>query len=147
MSKQIFYWVKKRTCWGVLDIEEIRDKNNETGLKEGGGIEMSIYSAPFAMLAPFAYLPSYCHPQYNRKRNRSLNASSRRLVLKWSLCCSPRHGQRLNFSRSHWNVRNRYQSQSRHGLWQCQLRNYQHHPMRLILKQYPSIYKMQTKII
>ena len=28
-----------------LDIEEIRDKDNETGLKEGGGIEMSNYSA------------------------------------------------------------------------------------------------------
>ena len=26
---------------GVLDIEEIRDKDNETCLKEGGGIEMS----------------------------------------------------------------------------------------------------------
>ena len=28
----------KKTCLGVLDIEEIRDKDNETGLKEGGGI-------------------------------------------------------------------------------------------------------------
>ena len=46
------YWVKKRLAWVVLDIEEIRDNDNETGLKEGGGIEMSIYSAPFAMLAP-----------------------------------------------------------------------------------------------
>ena len=44
----IFIWVKKRLVWVVLDIEEIRDKDNETGLKEGGGIEMSIYSAPFA---------------------------------------------------------------------------------------------------
>ena len=36
MSKYIFYWVKKKTCFGVfLDIEEIRDKDNETGLKEG----------------------------------------------------------------------------------------------------------------
>ena len=25
----------------ILDIDEIRDKENETGLKEGGGIEMS----------------------------------------------------------------------------------------------------------
>ena len=39
------YWVKKRLVWVVFDIEEIRDKNNETGLKEGRGIEMSIYSA------------------------------------------------------------------------------------------------------
>jgi hypothetical protein len=30
---------------GVLDIEEIRDKDNATGLKEGRGIEMSNYSA------------------------------------------------------------------------------------------------------
>ena len=41
----IFYWVKKRLVWVVLDIEEIHDKNNEIGLKEGGGIEMSICSA------------------------------------------------------------------------------------------------------
>ena len=34
MSKYI-YWVKKRLVWVVLDIEEIRDKDNETGLKEG----------------------------------------------------------------------------------------------------------------
>ena len=33
------------TCLGVLDIEEIRDKENETGLKEEGGIEMSTTSA------------------------------------------------------------------------------------------------------
>ena len=30
---------------GVLDIEEIRDKDNATGLNKGRGIEMSIYSA------------------------------------------------------------------------------------------------------
>ena len=35
-SKYIFYWVKKRIVWDVLDIEEIRDNDNETGLKEGG---------------------------------------------------------------------------------------------------------------
>ena len=29
------------TCLGVLDIEEIRDNDNATGLKVGGGIEMS----------------------------------------------------------------------------------------------------------
>ena len=37
----------KKTCLGVLDRGE-RDKYNERGLKEGGGIEMSIYSAPLA---------------------------------------------------------------------------------------------------
>ena len=34
----------KKTCLGVLDRGE-RDKYNATVLKEGGGIEMSIYSA------------------------------------------------------------------------------------------------------
>ena len=36
----IFYWVKKKTCLGVLDRRE-RDKYNATGLKEGGKIEVS----------------------------------------------------------------------------------------------------------
>ena len=45
ISKYIFIGLKKRHVWVVLDINEIRDKNNATGLKEGGGIEMSIYSA------------------------------------------------------------------------------------------------------
>ena len=40
----MFYWVKK-DLFGCFRIEEIRDKANETGLKEGGGIEMSNYSA------------------------------------------------------------------------------------------------------
>ena len=35
------YTLKKKTCFGCFRIEEIRDKDNETGLKEGGGIEMS----------------------------------------------------------------------------------------------------------
>ena len=39
MSKYI-YWVKK-DLFGCFRIEEIRDKDNETGLKEGGVIEMS----------------------------------------------------------------------------------------------------------
>ena len=37
--QNIFIGLKK-TCLGVLDRGE-RDKNNETGLKKGGGIEMS----------------------------------------------------------------------------------------------------------
>ena len=37
-------WVKK-DLFGCCRIEEIRDKDNDTGLKEGGEIEMSIYSA------------------------------------------------------------------------------------------------------
>ena len=36
MSKYIFIGLKK-TCLGDFSIEEIRDKDNETGLKEGGG--------------------------------------------------------------------------------------------------------------
>jgi hypothetical protein len=36
--------LKKKTCLGVLDKGE-REDGNETSLKEGGGIEMSIYSA------------------------------------------------------------------------------------------------------
>ena len=49
----------KKTCLGVLDKGE-RNKNNATGLKEGGGIEMSTTVLPFAMLAPslFEYLPA-----------------------------------------------------------------------------------------
>jgi len=33
------------TCLGVFRIEEIRDNDNETSLKERGGIEISNYSA------------------------------------------------------------------------------------------------------
>ena len=32
--------VKKKTCLGILDIEEKRGNDNGTGLKEGGGIEI-----------------------------------------------------------------------------------------------------------
>ena len=39
------------TCLGVLDRGE-RGDDNETSLKEGGGIEMSTTVLPFAMLAP-----------------------------------------------------------------------------------------------
>ena len=61
MCKRVkyIYWVKK-DLFGCFRIEEIRDKDNETGLKEGGGIEMSIYSASiYAMLALLRlnYLP------------------------------------------------------------------------------------------
>ena len=40
----IFIWLKKRLVWVVLERGE-RDKNNETGLKKGGGIEIINYSA------------------------------------------------------------------------------------------------------
>ena len=44
MSKYIFIGLKK-TCLGVLRIEEIRDKDNETGLKEGWRNRNLNYSA------------------------------------------------------------------------------------------------------
>ena len=42
--KYIFITLKK-DLFGCFRIEEIRDKDNEIGLKEGEGIEMSNYSA------------------------------------------------------------------------------------------------------
>ena len=57
---QIYFIGLKKDLFGCFRIEEIRGKDNETGLKEGGGIEMSIYSASiYAMLAllRFEYLP------------------------------------------------------------------------------------------
>ena len=41
----------KKTCLGVLERGD-RDKGNETGLKEGGGMKISTTVLPFAMLAP-----------------------------------------------------------------------------------------------
>ena len=62
MCKRVkyIYWVKK-DLFECFRIEEIRDKDNETGLQEGGLIEMSTTVLPFAMLAPsLEYLPSWC---------------------------------------------------------------------------------------
>ena len=36
----IYFIGLKKDLFGCFRIEEIRDKDNETGLKEGGGIEM-----------------------------------------------------------------------------------------------------------
>ena len=47
------YWVKK-DLFGCFRIEEIRDKNNETGLKEGGRIEMSTTVLPLRDARSFA---------------------------------------------------------------------------------------------
>ena len=41
----IFIGLKKDLFGVFLEIEEIRDKYNETDLKEGGVVEMSNYSA------------------------------------------------------------------------------------------------------
>ena len=43
----------KMTCLGVLDRGE-RDKDNETSLKEGGGIEMSTTVLPLRDARSFA---------------------------------------------------------------------------------------------
>ena len=50
----------KKTCLGVLNRGE-RGDDNETGLKEGGGIEMSNYSASITRctLSSLKYLPIY----------------------------------------------------------------------------------------
>ena len=42
--QNIFIGLKK-DLFGCFKIEEIREKDNETGLKDGGGIQMSNYSA------------------------------------------------------------------------------------------------------
>ena len=47
----------KKTCLGVLDRGD-REKDNETGLKEGGGIEMSTTVLPLRdARSPSLYLP------------------------------------------------------------------------------------------
>jgi hypothetical protein len=46
----------KKTCLGVLDRGE-RDKNNETGLKRGGGIEMSTTVLHSRAAPSLDYLP------------------------------------------------------------------------------------------
>ena len=40
---------KKKTCLGCFGIEKICDKDNATGLKKGGGIEMSTTVLPFTI--------------------------------------------------------------------------------------------------
>ena len=42
---KIYFIGLTKDLFGCFTIEEIRDKDNATGLKKGGGIEMSIYSA------------------------------------------------------------------------------------------------------
>ena len=66
-SNIYFIWVKKKDLFGLFQIQkEIRDKDNETGLNKGGGIEMSNYSAFHIRdctrsLFAFKYLPLYVH--------------------------------------------------------------------------------------
>jgi hypothetical protein len=42
----------KNDLFGCFKIEKIRDKGNETGLKERGGVTIETTVLPFAMLAP-----------------------------------------------------------------------------------------------
>jgi len=48
VKDEYIYWVKK-DLFECFRIEEIRDKDNGTGLKEGGGIEMSTTVLPFTV--------------------------------------------------------------------------------------------------
>ena len=59
---KIYLYGLNKDLFGCFRIEEIRDKDNETGLKEGGGIEiettvLSIY-AMHALHSLLIYLPS-----------------------------------------------------------------------------------------
>ena len=63
MSKYIFYWVKN-DLFGCFRNRGDRDKDNETGLKKGGGVEMSTtVLSIYAMHALFAlkYLPLHAN--------------------------------------------------------------------------------------
>ena len=48
MFKIYFIWLKKKTCLGSLERGEQGD-DNETGLKEGGGIEIETTVLPFTI--------------------------------------------------------------------------------------------------
>ena len=74
----IFIWVKN-DLFGWFRIEEIRDNNNEIGLKEEGGIEMSNYSAFHIRDARspslLKYLPGKCSWSWNLSKS-SLNPTA-----------------------------------------------------------------------
>jgi len=55
---QIYFIGLKKTCLGVLDTRD-RDKDNETGLKEGGVIKIEITVLPYTRctLLRLKYLP------------------------------------------------------------------------------------------
>ena len=51
----------KKTCFGCFKLQKIRDNDNETGLMEGGGIEilttvLSIYTRMHCSLFAFVLL-------------------------------------------------------------------------------------------
>ena len=45
----MYLYTLKNDLFGCFIIEEIRDKTNETGLKEGRGVEMSTTVLPFTI--------------------------------------------------------------------------------------------------
>ena len=71
-SDKIYFIGLKKTCLGVLDRGD-RDKGNETGLKEGGGIEMSTTVLPLRdarSLPLLIYLPFFCRIRFLKERHR-----------------------------------------------------------------------------
>ena len=66
ISVKIYFIGLKKTCLGVLERGE-RDKDNETGLKEGGGIAMSTTVLPLRDARSFA-LYTYLFFSFLRKR-------------------------------------------------------------------------------
>ena len=57
----IFYWVKTKNLFGYFRIEEIRDIDNETGLKRRGRMEILTTVLPYTRctaLSSLEYLPS-----------------------------------------------------------------------------------------
>ena len=90
--KNIFVGLKK-TCLGCFRIEKIRDKDNKTGLKEGGGKEnANLQCFPiYVMHALFAintYLsevkvgfPCACNVLDRNSENRAVNSFSEKIQL------------------------------------------------------------------
>ena len=80
----------KKTCLGILDRGD-RDKGNEIGLKEGGGIEMSttVLHSRCSLLRLNTYLYLLKMPFRFRNRRPMRNATTKRLCDEWYL--------RLNF--------------------------------------------------
>ena len=71
---QIYFIGLKKTCLGVLERGD-REKYNETGLKEGCGIEMSTTVLPYTRctLSSLKYLPSNNGLLYDHDRSISYN--------------------------------------------------------------------------
>ena len=65
---QIYVLGLKRTCLGCFGIEEIRDKDNETSLKERGGIEIESTVLPFTITIITIYYSDTINTQ-NLKKN------------------------------------------------------------------------------